>query len=262
MYAREHVKHQQDNNPHHSVTSVYQNGAVSLTLPIPNGKHIDRFLERRCATDLMIESLDLGWNAKEISESEAIRYAIRHHMKIMAKDSDVLVFVVGDGTRPRTGALLAYTTAWHIVSIDPLLRDCYVGMRDDIKRLACVKKKVEDFSWTDVSPMNLGYEKYWHMLENNEVKRIVAAPHSHADLYKSSRLLGEYGGHVVALPCCTEQSLHDEPSKVYYDWACLSPERLVKVWKNHFPVSWEASFQSLPSRYANHWNTSKEGINE
>ena len=57
---------------HRMVQIAYNNqGAASLTVPGKTLKHIDRFLRRRCALDL----LPLYPNSKEISESEACRYA-------------------------------------------------------------------------------------------------------------------------------------------------------------------------------------------
>ena len=206
------------------VAKYYQDGA-SVTLPMPNAKHINRFIKRNCALDLLNPKLELRWDAKEISESESIFYAIRTKLNIYPKDKSVLVFCVGDGVHPRTGALLSFTTMWTVISIDPGLRDKWQFPENaGIKRLRTARLKAEDVTKTTLEKIGINRDNFKTM--------IIAAPHSHAKLLKCLHLFGGRNGHVVSLPCCVPQELDQEPDYVYYDWACLSGERLIKIWKN------------------------------
>ena len=203
------------------VTAKYKDDSVQIILPLPNGKHLDRFLNRKCSLDLLDPKFELKWNSKEITESEAMLYAIRTHLKVDPTNEDVVVHVVGEGFRPRTGALLAFATRWTVFSIDPNLSEWRKRNRSSIKRLFCVDKRVEDFDGSDFLVMG-----------DDDLTQIVMAPHSHANLAKSLSMFKGFGRKHMVARSCGDLDFDLNPSKVYLDWACLSPERLIKVWKD------------------------------
>ena len=86
-----------------------------------NTRFIDMFLRWGCGRHLL--GLGLFPNVQEITESMACLEAVREHLAGLVSLScpAVCAVVVGDGRTPRTGALLAMRTKWHVVSIDPAL---------------------------------------------------------------------------------------------------------------------------------------------
>lgn len=207
------------------VTAKYYQDGASVTLPMPNGRHINRFLKRRCSLDLLNPELNLNWDAKEISESEAIAYAIQKKLEIHPSRPDVLVFCVGDGFRPRTGALLAFSTKWTMVSIDPGLFEEWLTPKVsfNVDRLHTIKKKVEHVEIEEIEEI-INY--------NNFREVVIACPHSHARLKDCKHLLNYGYGHVVTMPCCVPQELPERVFCDYYDWSCLSGERRILIWRN------------------------------
>ena len=219
MSNQESVDYHHPTEHKRKVTARYSTEGVQVTMPMPNPKHINRFLKRNCALDLLNPKFHMKWDAKEISESEAMLYAIWTHLEVRPTDENVVAYCVGDGARPRTGALLAFTTQWKVQSIDPLLSQ-WNNEYMPVQRLTIIPSRVQDV-----------------LQVNNYITRqtrIIVAPHSHAPLKDCLHLFKNNAGpnHIVAMPCCQDLHLHQEPDKVYYDWACLSPERLVKVWKD------------------------------
>ena len=218
--------------PHTTDVRVqYGTNRVSLTLPTPNANHIDRFLKRNCALDLLDPKYDLKWDAKEISESEACLRAARAVLGIDPKREDVLAAVVGDGKHPRTGALIAFTTKWGVWSVDPML-DTTKKALYSINRLQLIPSKVQELEYPFIIP---GWDVVW----DGSPVRVLILPHSHAPVEASLDAFKPH--HVVALPCCVPYNIKKKagdndvdipPAKEYYDWSCLSGERHVKVWKN------------------------------
>ena len=199
-------------NPDHLLAravGAYKSEAAHST------KHLKAFLSLRCAADL------LAWDvfprktvAKELSETMAAVDAVFHRLSVARDLPAVTLIAVGDGCTPRTAATFACLTAWQCVSVDPRLR----GEWPQIKRLTLVPTQVENMSVVARGPL------------------IIVAVHSHANLPAAMRTLTTtcpHGRHVVAIPCCKEQAIPDRPpDREYVDWGILSPERVVKVWRD------------------------------
>lgn len=86
--------------------------------PVMNLQYLDRFLRWDCCADLL--HMGLFPNSKEITESMACLEVLDKVLKLKLSDESTLCIVVGDGTVPRTAALLAMRTKWRrIFSVDP-----------------------------------------------------------------------------------------------------------------------------------------------
>lgn len=159
--------------------------------------------------------------AKEITESmaafDAVRRIVMPNTGIRYNDENVFVFAVGDGHRPRTGALFAMRTKWNVVSIDPEMN--ILGIDKNIKRLTEYKAKIEDLKLIQESPCFS--------------KAIIVLVHSHATIPACLKsITGFDERHVVSIPCCVPQ---DIPRKVFYgytDKGIWSEKNQVKVWLN------------------------------
>jgi hypothetical protein len=153
-----------------------------------------------------------GWGLspiKEMTESLAVWGAVLRWARYRGhslSDRSIVVAVVGDGRHPRTGALVAASSAWSVVSIDPNARGGKVKT-PGAERLRVVKAKAED-----VEPVGADY---------------VLAVHSHASV-EGTRRHAKNGGVVVALPCCVAWPITDA-CEHWLDPACLSPDRRVVV---------------------------------
>lgn len=66
--------------------------------------------------------------------------------RLVERKRGVLCICIGDGTTPRTASLAAYLTAWNCVSVDPALREDWVGEAPHgVGRLRGVSAPFEDF---------------------------------------------------------------------------------------------------------------------
>jgi len=174
-------------------------------------KYINRFIKLTCAPDLL--ALKLFPNAKEICETYACRDATYRFFGTEIRYKDNLpCFVIGDGHKPRTGAFFAYTTACDVWSIDPALR--IEGKYEGIKKLICVKKKVEKTFYSGDSA-------------------IVVFPHAHAPI---NHVLSNWDFNklfIVSMPCCLEnyQILPNRIGLHYRDMQIPSPKNHIFGWR-------------------------------
>jgi len=108
----------QDKNGNIAIRSSPRYGNPDMLPPVPKLKYLDRFLRRDCCADLL--GMSLFPAAKEICESMAILHAIDKVLLARFADPNTVGIVVGDGSSPRTAALLAVETKWQrVVSVDP-----------------------------------------------------------------------------------------------------------------------------------------------
>lgn len=148
---------------------------------------------------------EVRWGAdpcKEISESWAVCQAALRWGRDAGRrrdDTSVRVLSVGDGTTPRTAALLAAQVGWSVTAVDPLLR---VSMA----RVRCLPERVE---------------------EHSETYDLVLATHSHAGV-DATRARVRPGGTLVVLPCCVPWPDAPRQSREVVDY-CLSPDRTLVV---------------------------------
>jgi len=187
------------------------NGIGAVTFKIPNARYGDYLLKLKCGPELL--ALGVWPNWKEVTEAIACwRATIKHLRNVVDPgDTGVTAVVVGDGSTPRLGALLAFLTRWSVVSVDPNMR--LDGRYEAVKRLTLIKGKIESTEFSMRGPA------------------VVYFPHAHVDCSKAMGVIDAKERHVIAMPCCTELTLPKEPVAEYADWGIWSPERVIRVWQ-------------------------------
>lgn len=135
--------------------------------------------------------LQLFPNVKEQTESISMLHFAEKYQAL----NQCLVFVIGDGTTPRTGSLLALRYPQSTVySIDPLMKsDVY-----NILNLHSVTSTIEDF---------ISKKDIQDLLSTNK-KLCLLFPHSHANIYQTLSRLNKYKLEicVVSMPCCDKNA--------------------------------------------------------
>mmetsp|Transcript_5141 Transcript_5141/g.9466 ORF Transcript_5141/g.9466 Transcript_5141/m.9466 type:complete len:430 (+) Transcript_5141:107-1396(+) len=108
--------------------------------------YLDELLMCRCAPDLL--NLGLYPNAKEVTESFSLFNATRRHMQkhFDPKDPNVVCVVVGDGSTPRTAAMMCYRTKWKVYSVDPMMK--LDPKWNNIRNLKVYRAPIEDVTIT------------------------------------------------------------------------------------------------------------------
>ena len=198
-------------------------GEISITVPGRHIHHIERFWRRRCALDLW--TMGVFPNIKEVSEAEAMRHAMTKRLHMDQRSHSTLAIVVGDGRKPRLGALLAYSTAWTAISVDPV---CY-WTNEKSERIHTIAERIEH-----VAPDAL------RALAPDPLGRVVvAAPHSHAKLdacvaiaraaFPEAKRLD-----ALAMPCCVSQTLAERAhcDQRYEDLGVWSGKAVVQIWRH------------------------------
>jgi len=194
----------------------YQENQASITVEIkrPDLRYLNELTRITCGADLL--QTKFFPNAKEITESFGAYNAVRKHLQndYSFTDKTVTCYVIGDGCKPRTGAVFAFRTAWKVLSIDP---KCSLpdGEHPQIDRLWTIKARIEDLQFK----------------HHPQSKVLVVCVHSHALL---SNVLGAIcmdDFTIVNIPCCVPSDLTEEPNIIYQDWGITSPERTVEIYK-------------------------------
>lgn len=185
---------------------------VSIDLD-PVVRHVSEFISLRCAPDYLAAGLlPRGTALKELTESMAAFAAVRRHVgQERLGDPTVRVLDVGCGHAPRTAALFAFRTRWQTTAIDPELRLQWEGR---VRRVECVRGRVQDFRFTAAGLL------------------VVTMVHAHVGVIDTLRAVDAPTVLLVAMPCCVPLELPGRPpSAEFADFACLSPQRTVKIWE-------------------------------
>lgn len=154
--------------------------------------YLNRFMSMKCAPDLLL--LGMFPNAKEITESFAAFEAMTH-LPYDFKD-DIQIVVVGDGTKPRTGAVFAFRSAWSVISLDPLMKKTDY----DIKRLTAYQARMEDLTFEFDKPT------------------VIVCVHSHAKLSVCLERIKAPKRYLINIPCCVKPDIgipmlrYDDPN--------------------------------------------------
>lgn len=167
---------------------------------------------------------------KEITESMGCYVAVRDFSGFNVKDPEVLCFVVGDGSYPRTASIIAHMTSFDVISIDPemnidwfLKHKQYKASLDrPVRRLEVFKAKIEDCKMA------------W-----DAKKFLLVLPHSHANLKTCLQVI-DHPCTVVNLPCCVRfpnqltypKCAHKFGYINYEDPNIMSGKRKIHIWKN------------------------------
>ena len=207
-------------------------GAISLTVQGRHIRYIERFYRRKCMRDLV--DLDVFPDVKEITEAEAMRHAIVKLLRVHEGHDTNAVLVIGDGATPRLGALLAYTTGWLSISVDPALKRIHYT---ESNRMICIRSVIEDMDEV-IHQINLGMEAKGKGCDYY-TRIVVAAPHSHANLEKGIDVARKAFPNLkrldaVAMPCCVRQSLEGQGVRNcdmrYEDLGIWSAKNVIQVW--------------------------------
>jgi hypothetical protein len=173
-------------------------------------RYLDMLVTSKCGADLL--SRKLYPNAKEVTEAYSC-FDATSKLKLPWGDSSRLAVVVGDGSTPRLGAMVAMRTAWTVASIDPKLKQ-----RDwRVKRLACYSVPIElvrcHLVGTDVC---------------------IFMPHSHAPVVEVLKNITTTGQRtLITQDCCVRQLVDGvAPDFEYRDPSCWSPENVIRIWRN------------------------------
>ena len=194
-------------NKHRTFDTRETHGQVMVGVKMPTLRYLNAFVRLRCAPDLL--HWDVFPNAKEITESFAGLQAASQVMGKNSRSASHLCIVVGDGSTPRTGALIACCTNWNVVSIDPRMR---VEKNWPIRRLSLARTTIEE----------------WIPTNRSTQRPIVVAVHSHAKLAFVGTMIPPPLA-VVAIPCCVPHTLDGWNREEYTDWGIHSPERDVII---------------------------------
>lgn len=196
---------------------------VSVSPPF-SLRWLNEFWKLRCAEDL----IGLFPNPKEVTESMAAFGALRKikGLDLMAlyKRPDVVCLVPGDGTLPRTGAMVALRTNWTVYSVDPQMTVGAItsgGAWHTVirgrtyRRLISIPLKIED-----IPPILCGVG-------------IILAVHSHAPLEVAwEKLIASEQKIAVAIPCCVYQKIPGvDIDTEYQDSGIFSAEDTVRIWR-------------------------------
>ncbi|KAJ1462295.1 hypothetical protein M885DRAFT_476344 [Pelagophyceae sp. CCMP2097] len=191
--------------------------------------YVDQLFGLACFED--VARLRLFPSAKDVSESFAVLHAAATEAGVPWRGPGrVLALAVGDGTTPRTGALAAYLTDWHCVSIDPVLGDDWVGIEPKgVRRLRGAKQTLEAFAASDLPEARETVDRV-----------LLLCVHSHARFVGGcsvEAMQRKFKGcpvNLVALPCCStfhpDRDVCRKPNSQYDDACVFSAKRRIKVW--------------------------------
>lgn len=193
---------------------------LSVKIRRPSLRYLNEFTKLKCSPDLL--SHKLFPNAKEITESFGAYNALRmNQADFPLNDKKINCIVVGDGHKPRTGALIAFRTAWTVTSIDPLIYNktmqCgEINSVEGIDRLTVMKLRIEDVP---------------NQLMEFSGKVIIVCVHSHAKLSECCKKFPDREKYIVNIPCCYPSDLNIKPDIEYTDWGIHSEKRQVEIYK-------------------------------
>lgn len=193
-------------------TSYSNTVECTVTVPTPSARYFDELCSLTCAGDLV----RFFPNAKEITESFTCFNAVRKMLGSASFGENLTCLIPGDGTAPRTGALFALRTRWHVISVDPLMKPRWVLGRHNIQRLSVKKAQVES------------------MVPLVAPRVVVVSCHSHASLLAAVRRVSAERIDVISLPCCVADDI-GRPTKTWRDKACWSPQNTINAYMDWRP---------------------------
>lgn len=184
--------------------------------------YLGRFLKLRCAPDVL-PYFQCPNPVKEITESMAV---VELALQLRDPRHDTFAVVIGDGVLPRTAALLAHRTYWHVYSIDPRMRQSTATAlirQQGTRRVYLRDYKWEEFNWCD-----------------SQMESVFLFPHAHVDLkaFFKQVIPLKPNSTVIALPCCTNipdplcslTANRETGYMCYVDPYVWSPKNVVHAW--------------------------------
>jgi len=265
----------EDANTLELVSSNKDKSVMQLSL-----KHVDRFLRWRCSLDLI--EMGLFPDAQEITESMACLSAVESHLADITRlsDTSTTCIVVGDGSTPRTAALLAMRSKWRVLSVDPALQGLFDDELDPEPAQASLpreqrhkamqkqllmarqRRREQREALRKVKRLELhacGIEQVLVSLDAHK-HLVLILPHAHVipDIALNSTLISPGSPmpsiSIVQLPCC-KFIKHDKvcglaPDLEYTDMSIATSRRVVRVWRDIGPAATSShAFQTSKSAW-------------
>ena len=200
--------------------------------------YLEKFFNSNAAADLLAifgNYKNVKTRDKEISESMAMLEAATNFAALDRK-ANLQCYVVGDGTYPRTSAIVSFYTSWNVVGIDPLYNMEWVQNWRNFKLIEGRPIKRLSFLNSVVESANIKKE-----LADGY---IIMLPHSHASITNTLIKFADVYGNdtpftVINMPCCVQFSpkLSSKKALEKHDYMCykdehvLSAKNNVHIWK-------------------------------
>ena len=169
--------------------------------------------------------------AKEVTETMGCFNAVRKHLlgegKFDSKDAGTTALVIGDGSTPRVGALLALRTSWNCISVDPAFKTKIESVSQDGE---------VTYAWKNIARLSV-IAKPIQEVKIKPSKLVVVMMHCHVDLEEAllcveseCELVG-----IVACPCCNfierqKVFMGNPPLVDYRDQHMATPQNNMRVW--------------------------------
>jgi len=206
-----------------------KDGTMQVTLRFPHVGYVEEFWGLKCASDIMLrEAIP---NVKELTEAMGMFQKTKKYLHDTKENW--IVFVVGDGSTPRLGTLIAFRTKWNVISIDPKLGGWENRLaRYHTDRLYTFANTVEHF-------LECAYNSFMAWFSHPTAKRMWLLPHTHVDMegfLKRIHPFSKHGDVLITNGCCVSLSVGID--YCYYfkhpgwmcvddkdDWGVHSPKR-------------------------------------
>ena len=205
-------------------------------LPI-HTKHLDRFMTWDCAPVLLsLGMFGTSAAAQEVTESVAMLRAAEQNVPSLASSAEsVTAIVIGDGSKPRTAAILAMRTRWRrILSIDPALdapMDAPGGFSPfgpTIDRLWVASAKIQDLEISTDTEHVVVMLPHCHVVPDGALRSLRMTPSSPEGT--TPRLS------VLQMPCCAyvwHDKVQGSPADLTFeDTAVAASCRTIRVWRD------------------------------
>ena len=218
--------------------------------------YVDHVMGLRCYPDIV--NLRVFSTAKDVSESMAAIRAAAEETIIKALDKpEVLCLCIGDGNTPRTAVLAAYWKQWNCVSIDPNLKEDWVGKAPKgVRGLTGFRGTFQEYldSLVVEEPITISTEGDRGLLcqpvrpQQQKQILVLLCVHSHVQFRQQANLDRVRSLHqsssgngmvLVSIPCCPGfRHIYDvgrDPDKSYQDDCVFSACRTVNIWRFYAP---------------------------
>ncbi len=209
---------------------------VELKVNIPHLNHLDWFWYKLKTKQFPIGLMfDLFPDLKEVSESVSALRNVQSYIKI--KEIPTTILVIGDGIKPRTASLFAFSShvQSYIAAIDPLMR---MQTKNLPNNLFLYSMKIEDWIYENID-----------IIQSETECLIVVGVHSHARFDDYMPLLFTHAKakkiFIFTMKCCGVQQSFTEKQIIDYnliqmksnfDWGVFSPTRQCVIWQSIFEM--------------------------
>jgi len=200
----------------------------------PDAKDISESMGAfRAAT--LYSHLDVNCDNNNNNDNDNYQGKKKNEARSRWKQQNVWCLCIGDGSTPRTATLISFLTSWNLISIDPGLKQEFVGKDPKgINRMECFNMKFEDwvkcFSPSSACKIIKSKCDYLYIICVHSHHRFVGD----ACFDKVRNLFGNPRTCLVNLPCCATYSpikdIGRTPDLTFEDPAIFSACRKIDIW--------------------------------